>query len=125
MDGVQIKLEGEKELRKALRDFEDGTKDLKVVHAEAAKLVQLAARAPVGPTGALAASIRSSGTARAGVVRAGKKSVPYAGPIHWGWPKRNIKANPFLSKALESETAEVVDVYEDGISQLLKKYDLK
>jgi hypothetical protein len=98
MDGVQIKLEGEKELRKALRDFEDGTKDLKVVH---------------------------SGTARAGVVRAGKKSVPYAGPIHWGWPKRNIKANPFLSKALESETDEVVDVYEDGISKLLKKYNLK
>jgi hypothetical protein len=124
MDGVQIKLEGEKQLRKALRDFEDGTKDLKVVHAEAAKLVQLAARAPV-VSGALAASIRSSGTARSGVVRAGKKSVPYAGPIHWGWPKRNIKANPFLSKALETETDEVVDVYEDGISKLLKKYDLK
>jgi hypothetical protein len=31
----------------------------------------------------------------AAVVRAGRASVPYAGPIHWGWPSRHITAQPF------------------------------
>jgi hypothetical protein len=25
--------------------------------------------------------------------------VPYAGPIHWGWPSRGIAAQPFVSDA--------------------------
>jgi hypothetical protein len=30
---------------------------------------------------------------------AGNAAVPYAGPIHWGWPARRITAQPFIQEA--------------------------
>jgi hypothetical protein len=41
--------------------------------------------------------MRSSGTQGAAIVRAGGARVPYAGPIHWGWPRRHITARPWLA----------------------------
>ena len=55
------------------------------------------ARAPK-QSGALAKSVRQSKRQNAVYIYAGKKAVPYAGPVHWGWPKRNITANPWLVK---------------------------
>lgn len=52
--------------------------------------------------GRLKASIRPGATTKAGVVKAGSSRVPYAGPIHWGWPRRNIKAQPFLTTAAKA-----------------------
>lgn len=106
-----------------MRAMVDGTDQMKGVNAEAASVVE---RAVVVPrvSGRLAGSVRSSGQARTGVVRAGKASVPYAGPIHFGWPKRNIRANPFLSSALERQESAVVEVYERGVGDLIRRHGL-
>lgn len=122
---------GERELRAKLRKMEDATSaksaksELKAFHAAGAKLVESSAitRAPVR-SGALRASIRSSGTLRDGVVKSGKAKVPYAGPIHFGWRKRNIRPQPFMYDALDARKAEVVEVFDDGIKKLIRKYDL-
>ena len=57
-------------------------------------------------TGALAATVRGSGTKTRAVVRAGYARVPYAGPIHWGWPAHGITAQPWLvDAAVDSQPA--------------------
>ena len=122
----------------ALRRFGDEAKDdIKKVNLEAAKIVEREAkqRVPV-QTGRLRASIRSSGQQGKGVVRAGGKNVPYANPIHWGWPSRPaakwgtpgravggpIGENRFLTDALESEQRRIVRLYAEELEALARKY---
>lgn len=57
-----------------------------------------AAHAPVGPTGNLRASIRGNRARSSAVVAAGRASVPYAGPINYGWAKHNISPAGFMQK---------------------------
>lgn len=71
--------------------------------------------------GDLKKTLRSGASSRAGVVRIGKKLVPYAGPIHYGWPSRPnqsknwkggpIPPNPFLHDALDERRQEVLDTF--------------
>lgn len=55
---------------------------------------------------------------------AGKGSVPYAGPIHFGWPARFIKPQPFFYDAIDKRRGEIKDRYDDLVKKLIKKYDL-
>ncbi|GAA0898703.1 hypothetical protein GCM10009551_107070 [Nocardiopsis tropica] len=63
--------------------------------------------------------MRTGATQRAGVVRAGRASVPYAGPIHWGWEARGIRAQPFLSDAARSSEAAWLQVYDAHIDRII------
>lgn len=125
MTKPSIRVDGAKELRKALRKVEGGIADLKGVHADAAKVVEERAGQIVPRrSGRLATSIRSSGQATGGVVRAGRASVPYAGVIHFGSPKRNIKPQPFLYDALDDRGNEVVEVFEKRVKTLISRHGL-
>ena len=125
MTKPSLTVNGADGLRKALRQFDDGAADLKATHAESATIVeQRAVQLVPNRSGALVGSIRSTGQARQGVVRSGRASVPYAGVIHFGWPKRNIAPQPFLYDALDQRSGEVIDVYEKRVAALIKKYDL-
>lgn len=92
--------------------------NLRAAHAKAAKIAEGAANPPKR-SGALASTVRSSGTKTAGVLRAGRASVPYAGPIHWGWPRRGISANPFLSDAAQRSESTWLPVYEAAVNDAL------
>ena len=125
MTKPSITVEGAGDLRKALRKIEGGIADLKAAHAESAVVVEKRAEQLVPyRTGTLAASIRSSGQAAGGVVRAGKASVPYAGVIHFGWKAHNIKPRPFLYDALDQRRNEVLDVYESRVGSLIHQHGL-
>jgi len=120
-----ITVEGARELRKALRDLDGATADLKAAHADSANIVaQRAMQIVPRRSGTLGSSIRSTGQAAAGVVRSGRASVPYAGVIHFGFPRRNISPQPFLYDALDERRGEVLDMYEERVASLIKKYDL-
>jgi hypothetical protein len=120
-----IKVKGADQLRKALRQVDSGIKDLKGVHADAAKVVeQRATQIVPRRTGRLEASIRSSGQARQGVVRAGSAGLPYAGVIHFGWAGHNISPQPFLYDALDDRAGEVLDTYERGVEALIRRHGL-
>jgi hypothetical protein len=117
--GVQV--EGLKGLVRALKraGADDLLAALKSANAEAAKTVEETARPDVpSRSGKLVGSLRSSATPRAGVVRIGKASVPYAGPIHFGWPARNIAPRPFLYEALDQRADEILGLYHDRIERL-------
>jgi len=117
-------------LQKALKEvgpemvaeLKEGNKALGEIVAERARQI-----VPVR-TGALQKTIKATKSAGGARVNAGTPSltskVPYAGPIHWGWPARSIESQPFLSDALDEVKDEVIEAYNDMISDLLKKAGL-
>ena len=95
---------------------------LKGLNKDAAGVVKGAAL-PSAPrrSGKLSNTLRTGATQRAGIVRAGKKAVPYGNPIHWGWKSRNIEAQPWITNAAKASESQWLDVYLDGIKDILDK----
>lgn len=124
--GGQLEIEGLRDVQKAMRNFSDDSRnDMKETHRKAGQIVvDGAARLVPVRSGALLASLRSAPTQRQGRVRVGSAAVPYAGPIHFGWPGRNIQPNPFIYEVLDGRRQEVYALYAERISQLIVKYDL-
>ena len=122
--GGAIRLEGAKEFRRALRDAGDDMEDLKATHKDAAEIVarRAAVISPARPgSGMLRDSVDSRGTKTQGYVRAGGRNAIYAGVIHFGWPARNIRPQPFLHDALDQRRSEVLDVYDDRVAKIARK----
>ena len=121
-----IEVEGARQLRKALAQVgDDAVNDLKVVNMEGVEVVleEALARVPVR-SGLLKETIRGSATKTRGTIRAGFKKVPYAGPVHFGWPAKRIQPNLFLYDAIDHRRDEVIAVYNDNIDKLIKKNGL-
>lgn len=117
-----VRVEGAKELRRALKKAELDVERaaLKEAHREAAEIVAKRATQVVPEvSGTLKGSIRASGTQTKGIVRAGRKSVPYAGVIHFGWPRRNISPQPYLYEAADDRVNEVLETYLERVDQIL------
>lgn len=72
--------------------------------------------------GTLVNSIKASKTKNKATVRAGSAAkVPYAGPINYGWPKRHITANGFLTEAANNNTERILQMLDDELTQLVQK----
>lgn len=69
-------------------------------------------------TGALAFSVRGSARARGASVLSGTSSVPYAGPINYGWPARNINASNFMIGGVRASEGEWVAAYQADIQKV-------
>lgn len=126
MAGGGVRVEG---LNKKIRDLQalgvevDDLKDaFSTIATEAAEAV--ASYAPVGETGALAASIRGNRAKSKAVVRAGKAAVPYAGPINYGWPSRGIEAAEYMQKGDQEMQPVAVRRLEEEIEQQIRKRGL-
>lgn len=117
--------------------MDDGTvQELKKVYQYSAKLVARNALPRVPRrTGRLASTMRIVTTKNGGYVRmGGKRTAPYAGPIHFGWPTRPnlakdwyggpIYPNPFLYAALDAERDAVEDAFYRGIMKVARKAGL-
>lgn len=123
--GGKIEVVGLRDLQRALRKVSaDAPKELRKTNLEAARIVsdEAVRRVPVR-TGRLRDSIRALAQQRGAAVRAGGARVPYAGPIHFGWPKRHIKPNPFLYEALDRRRQQVLDAYRKGVGHLIRQFD--
>lgn len=126
MTGPTVEVRGGRELRSTLRKAGSDLGELKAAHAAAAALVTAAAvgRAPRGPTGRLAGSIRPGATKTAALVRAGGARVPYANAIHWGTGPRpgrrgphNIASNPFITEAAQATEPTWGPVYARAVAE--------
>jgi hypothetical protein len=73
-------------------------------------------------SGRLAASIKPSATNRAVAIRS---SLVYAQPIHWGWPKRNIKPNRFIERAADATSDEAMAQLETSLDRLFARRGFK
>ncbi|CAB0923859.1 hypothetical protein FRC0431_01842 [Corynebacterium diphtheriae] len=133
-DYTGVRVEGARKLRSTLKKAGiDVREDMKQAHKDAASIVSRRAAqiAPVGPgsrrhkPGQLKASVRPAGTQTAAIVRAGKKRVPYAGPIQWGWHKRKIKPTFFLTRAASDTEPAWLKGYEKKFNQILDSIEGK
>ena len=106
-------------MRKAGADMDD----LREVNREAAQIALPAVRnlAPRGESGRLAGSLRVGATRRAGVIRAGRKAGPYAGPINYGGPPRHIRPRLFVNDGVASTESQWQKVYKDFIEKTMKQ----
>lgn len=77
---------------------------------------------PVGDPirGHIKSTLRIAVTQRAGMVRAGNSSKPYGGVQHYGWPARNIKAQPWLAEAAKATEPYWVQNYYEALEKILK-----
>lgn len=117
-----IEVKGSAQLARSLRKAGADAKDLKAVNRKAADLVVPAAQSQVPVrSGRLAKTIRAGATQKAGVIRAGRASVPYAGPIHWGWPGHHIKPHPYLADAAKATGPAWVNLYETEIKRIIEQ----
>ena len=123
---IKTEILGLREVQRDLRKLGDDTKtELKDTHKAAAEIVVLGAKRLVPyRTGRLADSIRALATNTSGRVRAGSASVPYAGPIHFGWPARRIAPQPFIYDAMDARVDEIRGLYDKRIEELIRRYDL-
>ena len=121
-----VQVEGATELRRALKRMDDRLDDLKDIHAGAAEVVrEEATRIVPHVTGLLADTIRTSVRKTGSSVLAGKARVPYAGVIHFGWPKRNIEPQPYLYDAAEARAEQVRNAYVRRVDELVARVDLE
>jgi hypothetical protein len=117
-------VQGVAKLRRELRRAGIKVEDLQAAHREiAAAVVEEAQRRAPVRTGRLRNSLKPYGYSASAVVRAAGRTVPYANPIHWGWGRRNIRANPFVLEAAESQWNEINNMYLSAIEAILDEID--
>lgn len=75
-------------------------------------------------SGRLAASIRASKSRNYATVSAGGRGIRYAGPINYGWPKRNITGAGFMQKADAALRPRVLRELVTAVDRLLRERDL-
>jgi hypothetical protein len=93
VDGLQQVVRARLAIGLDVDDLKDAFSDI------AREGAQLASRAAPRLTGTLAADIRGNRARSKAVVAAGRVSVPYAGPINYGWAKRGIAPAGFMQAA--------------------------
>lgn len=117
-----IKVAGLKQALKTLQEIGVPAEEIKQANADAAELVLQAAR-PLVPvrSGKLLGTLRAGKALGKATVSAGRASVPYANPIHWGWYKKHIQPQPFFVKALGYTREEVMQTYFRQLEGLIDK----
>lgn len=124
-----VEVRGAARLRSTMRKAGADLGQLKDAHKRAAEIVAGAARqrAPRA-TGKLAATVRAAGTLRAGVVRAGFKRTPYAGPNNWGWPTGSgprgaFGGSNFITDAAKATEPAWVPVYLGDLDRIIDQIE--
>lgn len=119
-----LEVRGARRLRRDLKRAGDDLEELKATHARVAAIVAATATSTAPRrSGRLAATVRPAGTKTQAVIRAGYARVPYANPIHWGWPRRGIRANPWLSEAAQTTEPAWYRAYALHVDQLLNRVE--
>lgn len=75
-------------------------------------------------TGRLAGDVRGNRAKSKAVVTAGRASVPYAGPIEYGWAKRNIAPAGFLKRTDEVMQPRAIQMLEQEINRKIREKGL-
>lgn len=125
VDRVGFRVEG---LRAVVRDLQRlgaDVDDLKAAFSSiASEGAHVASRLAPRKSGRLAGDVRGNRAKAKAVVTVGRASVPYAGPINYGWPQRGIKASEFLQRADEHMQPVAVQRLETEINRAITRRGL-
>lgn len=132
-----VQVEGLREFQRSIRALRDRevTKKVRLVNKAAAEIVKPEAMrtAPEGKRdaksnrryrpGKLGRSVKVVASAKSAQIKAGSAArVPYAATVHFGYPKRNIRPNRFLFRAMARKGRQVSETYEREISTLVRDH---
>ncbi|MDQ6524327.1 hypothetical protein RB608_11980 [Nocardioides sp. LHD-245] len=99
--------------------------DPKDAMSEVARLgAVMAARYAPKLSGRLSRDIRGNRAKAKAVIAAGRVSVPYAGPINYGWAKRGITASGFMQKADRALQPRALRILEGSLNQSIRRRGL-
>lgn len=117
---MTVQVEGLARLNRTLTKFGTDMQNLKAAHVRVAQYV-IAAAKPTAPrrTGRLAGDMRAANTKNKAAVYVGRASIPYAGPIHYGWPARNITAQPWLLTTIHNTEPAWLSMYMTEVDHAL------
>jgi phage gpG-like protein len=122
---LEVKIEGTKQLQDLLIKLgNDLESNLQLNKELSSTLSQKASSIAPRLTGALASSIVGNPSPQKAQIVAGSNAVPYAGVIEYGWPAKNIQAQPYLNKTVNSNMGYIVERYNQSINENIKKYNL-
>lgn len=118
---VKITLKGADRFQKDIRLATGDLADMAGPMSRVASIILSRARQTVPRlTGALGASmIPRSSPVTASVT----SNMVYANPIHWGWPRRNIEANPWLSNAGRDTESQWIREIEEHVDNAIERMD--
>lgn len=116
-------------LNKVVRDLQTLGLELDDIKDAFAKIAAEGARvaSSFAPrrTGTLQASVRGNRAKNKAVVAAGRARVKYAGPINYGWPKRNIKPALFMQRADMVMRPKALNELEKSIERKIRQKGLQ
>lgn len=75
-------------------------------------------------SGRLAADYRTGNTKGRAVLYVGSAAVPYAGPINYGWPARNIAPRNYVSSGDQVAAPKAVTLLATELDHIHRKLDL-
>lgn len=113
-----VRIEGLTRVTRALLELGLEVDDLKDAFSSIAdEGAQYAAQFAPKRTGRLASDIRGNRARSKAVITAGRASVPYAGPINYGWARHGIEPSGFMQKADAVMKSRSLRRLEDEINQ--------
>jgi uncharacterized membrane protein YebE (DUF533 family) len=123
---LEVTVTGLKEVEASLKklSIEIEENNLPLNKELSSNLAQKASSVAPRLTGALASTVVGNPSARKAQIVAGSAAVPYAGVIEYGWPEKNIQAQPYLTKTVYANMGYIVEVYNNYLHDEIKKYNL-
>jgi carbon monoxide dehydrogenase subunit G len=118
-----IKINGLREVVRSLNQYAGAVDDMKEANSKiSAKVAQDAVSISPKKSGDLARSIKGNRAKEKVQIKAGGTRVPYAGVIEYGWPARNIEAEPYLRRAAYNNIKYTIEQYDANLESLKRKY---
>jgi hypothetical protein len=111
-----VKVDGVREVQRALKALEADAADLKTAHlAVSTKLLPGVTQRTPRRSGALAAGWHAGSTkTRARITNTER----YAGPIEYGWPAHGIEPARMVRDTVDASSREILDTYETELARL-------
>jgi len=124
-EAIKISIEGVKQAEAALDKLSKSLESNLSLNKELSSTLSKKASAMAPKlTGALASSVQGNASPEKAQILAGSNAVPYAGVQEYGWPQKNIKAQPYLRPAVFNNMGYIIEQYNDSIKENIKKYNL-
>ena len=125
MAETQITITGVNEVKNTLNKLsKDLESNVELNKELSTTLAQKASAMAPRLTGALASSVQGNASAEKAQIMAGSQTVVYAGVQEYGWPEKNIQAQPYLRPAVYNNLGYIIEKYNDSIQERIKKYNL-
>jgi hypothetical protein len=121
---LRLTVIGEDRVRRALEhlDADELPDRLATIHLSVGRRIAAHAKAH-GPrrTGRLVDSVKPVRSRRSAGVTYGGPAIPYAGPIHFGWPARGIRAQPFVAIAAKATESGWATTYRNRLQDIVRE----